>query len=482
MGDLEEDIFGADSGDEKNSPNLETLAPSSFANSDKFDLDDDLFGDSGDEGTEKKKKKLGKQGKLKKIPKKVVANEDNIADSDDDIFDRPKKDRLSKKDKKLLKNTSKEEKLKKKRKREIKDESSNGTTEKKESHGESSDEYDSQEIEENEDDRNFMDKDDDLGHITKEYDEDLQDFNDERPKKKKTAVGGSESRSKETDPLSITLNEVRKPKVKQLNDQEKEEIIDKLFKKMEVATKKDDLCVQKSQPAVHKLSLLPAVQAVVSMKPLHSTLLDKDFLCYLRDWIKPRNEETLPALSLRTAVYDMLLKLPCMVDHLKRGQGEDPIGHIIVRLRKHRLETPENKRILKEIMDKWSRPIFARSEEDSQTRNEEIEVAAYRKMLSRLEEADQLKKAELSFATRGDSKKNEGESNERARIPMNQGYVFTVRPESIDVSKGNIMEKALGEEKMKIYKKLTEGGKASATGKKENTRAMSISISTGTKH
>ncbi len=30
-------------------------------------------------------------------------------------------------------------------------------------------------------------------------------------------------------------------------------------------------------------------------------------------------------------------------------------------LRKHKAETAENKRLLKDIMDKWSRPIFAKS-------------------------------------------------------------------------------------------------------------------------
>lgn len=45
-----------------------------------------------------------------------------------------------------------------------------------------------------------------------------------------------------------------------------------------------------------------------------------------------------------------------------RGLGKNtaPIGSTIVRLRKHRMETPENKKMLKEIMEKWSRPIFSK--------------------------------------------------------------------------------------------------------------------------
>jgi lysophospholipase L1-like esterase len=121
---------------------------------------------------------------------------------------------------------------------------------------------------------------------------------------------------------------------------------------------------------------------MVSMKALHNTLLEKDFLCYLRDWIEPKSSSVLPAISLRTAVYEMLLQLPAMTEHLKRGNDKMPIGFVIVSLRKHKMETPENKRLLKELMDKWSRTIFNKTDglaSEAFLQNEEVKNAILRK-------------------------------------------------------------------------------------------------------
>jgi hypothetical protein len=58
----------------------------------------------------------------------------------------------------------------------------------------------------------------------------------------------------------------------------------------------------------------------------------------------------------------------------------------------------------------------------------------------------------------------------RARAPSSHGYLFTVQPELKTLDKGNVIEKQLGEERMKLFKKTMEGGKSSATGKKTNMK------------
>ena len=110
----------------------------------------------------------------------------------------------------------------------------------------------------------------------------------------------------------------------------------------------------------------------MAIKSLQHSLLEKDILGSLRDWIEPKNDlsKTLPSLAIRTAVYGILVKLPCEADHLKRTQGnKKPIGHIILALRKHKSETPENKRILKELMEKWCRPVFGKVMKDPHCNN-----------------------------------------------------------------------------------------------------------------
>jgi transcription factor SPN1 len=562
MENLEEEIFGADSDQEEpekvssavqdnDDLGLFDDAPSSAVTSSSFrDDNDDLFFDSDDEnavGASRKNKLKKGSGSVKRR----TVDDENLMDSDDDDFQA----RQQKKDKKLSRKEGKEGKIKKRkhseREREERREKkrsklAGGNKEKGGVGGEggekpdvsSGDEYDSgEEVVENEEDRNFIDEDDDLKDVRNEYDDDDQNFDDERPDHHRPGGGGgksggkksssssasssssyvSKSSTKDQDPLSQTLSEIRKPKLKALTDAEKDQMIDKLLKQMTKAQQLDDECFKAKKPAIYKLQLLPAVQRAVSMKQLHNTLLEKDFLWYLRDWIEPKNATTLPALSLRTSIYEMLLKLPIMTEHLKRGKkdinlifflfltfvlflsffavflfftccfilGNDkgPIGYIIVSLRKHKMETPENKRLLKEIMDKWSRPIFSSRDSGGASENglttmdnEEIRDAIMRKYAN-IDSNNALASASspavlslISGQGTAANQKQDSDYSQRARAPRNNGYIFTVQPELKSIDKRNVMEKQLGEERMRLFKKMTEGGKSSSTGKKTNTQ------------
>lgn len=62
--------------------------------------------------------------------------------------------------------------------------------------------------------------------------------------------------------------------------------VDKLQKAMARACAQDDDAYTKGQPATAKLALLPTVLQAVGMRGLHNTMLERDFLCNLRDWIR----------------------------------------------------------------------------------------------------------------------------------------------------------------------------------------------------
>jgi hypothetical protein len=149
------------------------------------------------------------------------------------------------------------------------------------------------------------------------------------------------------------------------------------------------------------------------------------------------------------------------------------------------METPENKRLLKEIMDKWSRPIFSSRDsgggaaENGLTTmdNEEIRAAIMRKYAN-IDANNALASASspavLSLISgQGASaanQKQDSDYSQRARAPRNNGYIFTVQPELKSIDKRNVMEKQLGEDRMRLFKKMTEGGKSSSMGKKTNTQ------------
>ena len=522
---LLDDIFG-DSDDEKNVTVASKPAPTAKSSAPAVDSDDDIFaGSDKDEDNKVSDNKMAQ-----KMPSLA---DDNLLDSDDDDVVQPKKGFTRKKRPKGP--VTKIGKLKK-RKTSVDIERSRG--------GNSGDEYDSgEDLGATKEDMNFLAEDDDFADIVKEYDEDNTDFNDDRPddydgplkKKKKSSSSvdmphhSSGINLKDQDPLSQTLAAMKNPKAKALSDQEKDILVEKLQLRMAKAVKMDNELYAQQQPATHKMALLEAVQTTLMMKPLHQTLLDKDILSSIRDWIEPRDANTLPALSVRATMYELLMQLPCLPDHLKRSNNEKPpIGVTIVALRKHKMETTANKRTLKELMDKWSRPIFSKSADvrlggsgggvaSMPTEHPEMQEAILQRYASQLAQSDKtareaaeraqsadgntssssstrdnararnvgfdsLMSGQQSDSALGDgegaanTKKKAADNHSRARTPYNTGFLFTVQPELKNIDKRNVMERSLGEGRMKLFKKMSEGGGGGGKGlgKKSNPRYSTL--------
>jgi len=507
------DIFGSDDEDDNNVQHK----PSTTSASKFDDSDDDIFAGSDDDD------KKGPTTSKAASSAKPALDDENLMDSDDeDVILQQKGATRRKRSKAPPAQVPKKKGKLQKRK------STSAARER--SSGDSGNEYDSgEDVMETKDDRNFIDGDDDFADIVKEYDEDNTEFNDEAPdedyrggkksKKSHPSGGGAHLSSginlKDQDPLSQTLAAMKNPKAMAQTDQQKDIMVEKLQIQMAKAVKLDNESFARQEPAVAKMQLLDTVRTTISMKPLHQTLLDKDILSNLRDWIEPRDANTLPALSVRTTVYELLMQLPCLPDHLKRSNGEKPpIGVVIVSLRKHKMETTANKRLLKELMDKWSRPIFSKSADVRvgsgagalpTAEHPEVAEAIMQRYLSQSQRSSSQQSqggGESSRASSGQSRvgfgsvlsgraDSAGSSSEagadgepkkapdlytRARTPYNTGFLFTVQPELKSIDKRNVMERSLGEGRMKLFKKMSEGGGGKALGRKANPRYVHLLV------
>jgi len=183
------------------------------------------------------------------------------------------------------------------------------------------DEYDSDnDLEMSKEDRNFIAGEDDAetAGVMKEYDAEDQNFDDERPRKK--SKGGDGRAQKDLDPFSETLLSMKKPKVQEIGDNDKNSLALSLLREMDLAQKRDEERLRENQPAIFKLHMLERVQKVVNVKALQNALLDLDILAVFVDWIKPLPDKSLPSLTLRSAVYEMLAKLPCQTGELSLPQ------------------------------------------------------------------------------------------------------------------------------------------------------------------
>ena len=293
---------------------------------------------------------------------------------------------------------------------------------------ESSDEYDSDvDVRKTAEDEAFIDAEDDNADLLAEYAQERQDFRDDRPK----GAGQRKdvARASDSDPVSQMLVEMKGQRAARLTEEEKQTFAQELLFRMDKAAKDDDQLFEARQPALCKVNMLESVQRVVAVKELQHTLLEFDLLGVLRGWIEPRDAKVLPSLTVRKAVYDMLTRLPCQVDHLKRSG----IGRTVALLRKHKGEIPENKARLKELMEKWSRHIFGNapgSAYEESAKEFELRLAAQQRREAErraLGESRGSSRLEEALTARG-SDVNEAYS--RARTPVNSGFIFTVRPDT----------------------------------------------------
>ena len=199
-----------------------------------------------------------------------------------------------------------------------------------------------------------------------------------------------------------------------LNDEEQKDMETAFMDKMMNAAKRDEEAAAAGKPAVHKLKMLPDVQAQLSksvqtcardsfaalrvcVRPsvrllidfsvhlsppvvcvrskVADRMLDSGLLRCLCAWIAPEADGSLPNVRLRTVVYQLLETLNVNETNLANSQG---LGKRVMRLWKEPEETLPNKRILESLMEKWMRPMlglstdYRKSSEHEEERAQEI--------------------------------------------------------------------------------------------------------------
>ena len=140
------------------------------------------------------------------------------------------------------------------------------------------------------------------------YESGPQKFNDARPNKKV-------QKKKELDPVTETIEYMKKKKALVLTDTQKNQLSVDLRTKMLDAHRQDVELMEQDQPAIAKINLLPTVQRVIGLKIIQNQLLDNHILDALNLWIVPKGD-VLTSLSVRAAVYEMLKGKKKLISHI----------------------------------------------------------------------------------------------------------------------------------------------------------------------
>ncbi|KAG2530083.1 hypothetical protein JM18_002506 [Phytophthora kernoviae] len=239
------------------------------------------------------------------------------------------------------------------------------------------DEYDSgEEAMATKEDDDFIDGDDDLADVLGEYDQDQQQFDDERPLDEPELPT-----AQKLDFFDETLKSLKTGRARSkvnLSPQEMEQITQEVLYRMDKAYADDLASIEQRRPALEKIKFMDSALHILRKLQFQPMLLDFDLLTIVKKWIQPLENGTLPNVGLRTKMLDMVSKMPVFKEHLKRSG----LGKVVMILMKHPQETLENKELCRSLVERWSRSVFNKTLDFSKLAEleaEKAENAVYRR-------------------------------------------------------------------------------------------------------
>nr|XP_043607323.1 protein IWS1 homolog 1-like [Erigeron canadensis] len=214
-------------------------------------------------------------------------------------------------------------------------------------------------------------------------------------------------------------------------------LVENVIAELEVAAEEDAELNQNSKPAITKLKKLPLLIEVLSKKQLQLEFLDHGVLNLLKKWLEPLPDGSLPNINIRAAILKILTEFPIDLDQYDRREQlkKSGLGKVIMFLSKSDEETTSNRKIAKELVDKWSRPIFNKSTRFEDMRNYEDERTPIRRpsMKKPMNKASgmQSRDDDLDLAEYSQEPKS-GSSSSRVLTsrPEAMSLDFVVRPQS----------------------------------------------------
>ncbi|WOL09307.1 hypothetical protein Cni_G18060 [Canna indica] len=239
----------------------------------------------------------------------------------------------------------------------------------------------------------------------------------------------------EDDEIKQLFQGGRKRKKNEKSPAEIALLVEHLMAELEVTAEEDAELNRQSKPAINKLRKLPLLLEVLSKKNLQQEFLDHGVLTLLKNWLEPLPDGSLPNMNIRTAILQILSDFPIDLEQHNRKEQlkRSGLGKVIMFLSKSDEETTSNRKLAKELVDKWSRPIFNKSIRFEDMRSFEEERAPYRRpsSLKKMATARGFKDDDIDLADFAQARKPEQETTRQLTyrpeaLPMD----FVVRPQS----------------------------------------------------
>ena len=373
------------------------------------------------------------------------------------------------------------------------------------------DSYNSAEYVRTEEDFNFIDTEgDDADAVAELYAE--QNFEDEReameePSSKKKnkikGVGSNRGRSEramleaeadEDDPILQAVNKLKKKKRIQKKYSELEEEAKPFLAKMDQAAEDDAEAISQKRPALKKLTMIDEVCETLARRDMQRPLLDQDLLIICKRWIQPLPNGQLGNITVRQRLVGVIGLMTGENGITSNDLKRSDFGKVVMSLYMHKNETKPMKKMLRSLIDQWSRPIFHKSgnmrdlERVHHSRGGGGLSQISRSQMMEEQSRERAAKAPVMRSHRGgkdqdlnsliqSGAKGKTESGiNRVRIPYSKGFQYSVRPENRvagdfdkrrDTTAGPTQDS-----RGKLSKRMVEKGRT----KSKNQRSANISV------
>jgi len=375
----------------------------------------------------------------------------------------------------------------------------------------SGDSYDSGDYNRTKEDDDFIDVEGEDEELVKEYYKE-QIFDDERPDgsddemevqgKGKGKKGGKKrnrgpddldeaDRNDQDNPMMEAVNRMKKRKKLVKTFEELKVIAEEFVAKMEYTADQDDLAIKERRPGMKKMLMLPEAMAMMTNSDMVRPLLESDVLSAIKRWIQPLPNGSLGNVTVRQRMIEVVAKMGTGEDH---GIDTDDLkksgfGKLVMVLYNHKKETPGMKKLLRKLIEEWSRTIFGKSgnmkdlAKVGRRPNTGLTGYALAASGSAAAAAEQQKPQQsVKRENNGDlgdvisSKVKQGRDSgkNRVRIPYSKGFQYTVRPSDVQ---GDITDKKtrianVAEKRESLHKRMLEKQRPV----NKNSRSANISI------
>ncbi|CAL0311787.1 unnamed protein product [Lupinus luteus] len=302
---------------------------------------------------------------------------------------------------------------------------------------------DDQEGQRNVDDDNFID---DTG-VEPAY------YGDEEPCSPAHAPQAEEG--EEDDEIKNLFKMGKKKKKNERSPAEIALLVENVMAELEVTAEKDAELNMQRKPAINKLRKLPLLTEVLSKKQLQLEFLYHGVLTLLKNWLEPLPDESLPNISIRTAILPIFNDFPIDLEQYDRREQlkKSGLGKVIMFLSKSDEEISVNRKLAKDLLINGytvfkpekrtcvSQPVFNKSTRFEDMRNVEDERVPYRR--------PSVKKP----------RPGQSSSRQLTSRPEATPLDFVIRPQSkIDSEEIRAQAKAASQDqqRMKMNKKLQQ--------------------------